>query len=86
MPSVTCTKIVKEAGGRILVRFGKVEMEFANLGAMKAYVASILDREQLTALALRLMIDRQPTLNNPSVFEGRSVNVDFSVNNWGTVT
>ncbi len=86
MPSVTCTKIAKDPGGRIRFRFDNREYEFVNLAHLQSFVAATLDIEVLHALFMRMAMDRQPTLANVTNLEGHGINVDLSVNNWGTVT
>lgn len=86
MPSVTLTKIVKEAGGKVRVRFGKVEREYPSLEDMRSSVRAALDQADLIDLALALILSRQPNLGNPSALEGRTVTVDFGQANWGTVS
>jgi hypothetical protein len=85
MASVTVTKIVKEAS-RVLVYFGKDCREFSSLSEMQQLVRANLTRSDLMDIALGLMLSRQPALGNPTVFEGKSVNVDFSATNWGTLS
>lgn len=86
MPSVTVTNIVKEADGRVLIRFGKREREFSSLASLRQWASNVLDRETLDALAIALMLERQPALGNPSAFEGHSIAVNFANANWGTIT
>lgn len=86
MPSVTVTKIVKEASGRVLVYFGKHCREFTTVEDMRAAVRAALTRADVENLALALMLSRQPSLANPAALEGRTVTVDFSLANFGTVT
>lgn len=88
MPSVTITKIVKEGGGagRIRIRFGKLEREYASLAHLQAAAKANLSVDDLIDIAIGLMLSRQPTLTNPNVFEGHTVTVNFAaVTNWGTV-
>lgn len=87
MPSVTVSKVVIEPSGRVLVDFSHGEgREYQSLADMKSQVRASLTKDDLIDMALALMLFRQPTLSNPSVFLGHSVGVDFSVNNWGTVS
>jgi len=86
MPSVTVTKITPLQDGRVIVRFGKREREFASVADMREFARSQVDAATLEGMAVGLMLTRQPALGNPGVFEGRSVNVDFSLANWGTIT
>lgn len=85
MPSVTLTKIVKEPGGRIRVRFGKRETEYASLAEMKASVRAQLGPDDLEALVLALALTRQPNLTNTAALEGKTLNVDLSATAWGTI-
>lgn len=85
MPSVTLTKITKDADGRIRVRFGKLEREFGSLTHMRSAVRAALDQSGLIDLALALLLSRQPALGNPAALEGKTLTVDFSQPNWGTV-
>ena len=87
MPSITCTKIVKEPGGRVRFRFDNGdEIEFASRQDAIEFVRDRLSRETLQALFVRIVLDRQPLLNNIPAVEGKTLNVDTSANNWGTVT
>ncbi len=86
MPSVTLTKIQKDADGKIRIRFGKREYEFANIQAARDFVRSQIDRETLEVIEMALALTRQPTLSNPAALEGRTLTVDFTLANWGTVT
>lgn len=86
MPSVTCTKIHKDPSGRIRVRFGKTEREFQDIASLREFVRDALTPETLQAIFLRLALDRQPSLGNVSLLEGRTIDVDFSRANWGTVS
>lgn len=86
MPTITVNNVVKEADGRVRIRFGKIETEFPSIEAARAFARDVLmDQNHLRAVAIALMMSRQPNLNNPSVFEGRSVVVDFSLPAWGTI-
>jgi hypothetical protein len=53
---------------------------------MKEYVAQTVGVEQLEAIAMALLIARQPTISNPAAVEGRSINVNLANNTWGTLT
>lgn len=75
MPSVTIDAIERQPDGRILVRTGK-----------RAAVRASLNRDDLLDIALALVLARQPNLGNPAAFAGRTVTVDFSQVNWGTVS
>lgn len=86
MPSVTLTKIDKEADGSIHVRFGKAGYKFNSISHMREYVHSVLSREDLHAIAMALAITRQPALGNPNALEGRVLTVDLSSANWGTIS
>lgn len=86
MPSITLTKIIKEEDGQIRVRFGKVEREYASLADMRASVRAALDQSDLIDLALALILSRQPALGNPSALDGRTITIDFSKANWGSVS
>lgn len=86
MPSVTLTKIVKEPGGRILLRFGKREYEFSSIEHFRQSVRGMLDREDLEVLAMALILARQPNLGNPAALEGRTITIDFNAASWGTVS
>jgi hypothetical protein len=86
MPSVTLHKIVKEADGRVRLRFGKREREFSDLQAMRDFAEAQLTPEVLEALVVALALKRQPALGNPSAFEGRTLNVDLTLANWGTLS
>jgi hypothetical protein len=85
MPSATFTKIVKQDDGSIRFRFGKREYEFASLVAVREFVRRRLDQETIESLALALLVSRQPSLANLAAIEGRTVVVDFSLANWGTI-
>jgi hypothetical protein len=39
----------------------------------------------LEALAIALMLTRQPALGNPAVFDNKTVEVDFTKAAWGTI-
>lgn len=84
MPSATVTKILK-SGNEIRVQFGKRERVYDDIQQMRNFVRDTLDRDTLEAIAMALMLSRQPALGNPSVFEGKSINIDLSVANWGTL-
>ncbi len=86
MPSVTLTKIQKDADGKVRIRFGKREYEFANIQAVRDFARGQLDRDTLEAITMALALTRQPTLSNPTALEGRTLTVDFTLANWGTVT
>jgi hypothetical protein len=87
MPSVTLTKIsFTNANSPIRIRFGKRDYEFNNLDHMKEYVAQTVGVEQLEAIAMALLIARQPTISNQAAVEGRSINVNLANNTWGTLT
>jgi hypothetical protein len=87
MPSVTLTKIsFTNANSPIRIRFGKRTYEFTDLDHMKEYVAQTIGVEQLEAIAMALLIARQPNITNPAAVEGRSVNVNLANNTWGTLT
>lgn len=82
--SVTLTQI-RQQNGRIFLRFGKETYEFNSLADIRDYVQSILGKAELHALFMACAIERQAALNNPAQLEGRTLTVDFSLNNWGTV-
>jgi hypothetical protein len=85
--SVTLTKIqFTNANSPIRIRFGKRDYEFNDLAHMKGFVASQLSRETLESLMLAMLIERQPDINNPGQVEGKTMTVDMSVNNWGTIS
>lgn len=86
MPSITVTKVVKTPEGKVFVAFGKEIIEFASIADAQSWADDVLSRRSLKAIAIALMLTRQPNLGNPSVFENRSVVVDFGINNWGQVT
>ena len=86
MPSVTVSKIDKEANGRILIYFGKHGREFGSIEQMQQSVRAAFTRDDMIDLSLRLMLARQSTLGSPAAFEGHSINIDPSLNNWGTFT
>jgi len=85
MPAITVTKIHKDSSGRIRFRFGKSEAEFESIQAARDYVKSALTRETLELLAMAICLNRQPSLGNPPALEGKTVTVDFSLANWGTL-
>lgn len=87
MASITVTKVTKNADGSVSFQFGKTERTFESVAAAVAFARDVLaNQAAIQAAAIALMLTRQPSLNNPSVFEGHSVAVDFSLNNWGTIT
>lgn len=85
MPSVTCTDIERN-GNRVRIHFGKRAYDFASVEEVRSFVDNILTRDTLEALFMALAISRQAGLNNPNLLVGRTVNVNFAVNNWGTVS
>lgn len=86
MPSIAAPKVIKEASGKVRIRFGKREYEFNSIEEARASVRSQLGVEDLELLTMALMFARQPNLGNPAAFEGRKVNVDFKATNWGTIS
>lgn len=83
--SVTITKVLRQ-NGRVYIRFGKREYEFASQQAVQEFVAQKLNTEVLEALAIAIVVARQPTLANLALVEGKTLTVDPTVNNWGTVS
>jgi hypothetical protein len=86
MPQVTLDKINKDASGRVRFLFGKSELEFPTIEAAREWARQQLLKEQLQAIAVALCLTRQPNLHNLNALEGRTVNVDFTLANWGTVS
>lgn len=84
--SATVTAISAPAGGPITIAFGKRTRPFNDLNHMKVVAADALTRDDLEFIALRLMLARQPAFGNPAAFVGKSVAVDFSLANWGTIS
>lgn len=85
MPSITLTKITKEAS-RVRFRFGKIEREFPSIQAARDWAQSRFTREDMEAIAIALCLSRQPNLTNVNQLEGRTLTVDLSLANWGTVS
>lgn len=86
MPSITVTDIETFPDGRLRIHFGKYFREWSSVEAARRDARANLTREDLIDLALGLMFFRQPNLGNPQLIEGRSVNIDFGQNTFGTVT
>lgn len=88
MPSRTIREIKKAANGRVYIRTmpGKVEREFASVQAMLDWANDKLSVETLDAIIIAMIAERQPNLNNVAALEGKSLNVNLAVNNWGTVS
>jgi hypothetical protein len=86
MPQVTLTKIHKDVGGRIRFRFGKREYEFSSIEHAKEWVRSRFNTEDMDAIAIALCLERQPALGNLATLEGRTLTVNLSLANWGTVS
>ena len=82
----TVTKISKDPDGHVRIQFGKREYDFESIEQCRQFAQGTLNAETLDAIAVALMLTRQPNLTNPSVFEGHSVTVDFSLNNWGVLS
>lgn len=85
MPSVTVTDLAVEQDGKVRIRFGKRTREFNSIEHMRMCVSEALNLETLEALAMRLILQRQPAIGNPSAVIGRTLEVDFSKANWGTL-
>lgn len=86
MPSITLTKCGKDSDNRVRFQFGKRGYEFHDLAAANAFVKSQLDRDTLDTIMMALVMSRQPTLANPAALNGRTLTVDFSLANWGSVS
>jgi hypothetical protein len=85
MPSVTISKIRKPANGKIYVRLGKQEFEWNSLAEMKRDISSRFDKDDLMLIAMVMMLKRQPLLDNPTALEGLKLNIDLTLDAWGTV-
>lgn len=91
MASLTLNSVEKDAGGRVYFRFasaeGQEEWEFPSRAAAADFARDTLDRDKLVALAIALVLTRQPQLNNPGIFAGKTLTVDMAQpSNWGTVS
>jgi len=85
MPSVTLTRYAREPDtGRHHFYFGKECLSYDSAEHARQSLAGFSN--DLKQLAMRLILMRQPGLINPVVFVGRTINLDFSLASWGTVT
>lgn len=78
---VTCklTSVARDAGtGAVTFRFGKNELVFTGVEAARSYVGQQLEPATVQAFAIALVLSRQPTLTNPTVFANRTLTVDLS--------
>jgi hypothetical protein len=80
MPSLRIDEVNKRPGGAVFVRSGKHGRLFTSLADMREFGEGAgLSREELMRLAVREMLDRQPSLGNPAAFEGRTVTITVTV-------
>lgn len=89
MPSTTITQIRKPPSGKIYFRFGKAEREFESIAAAREWARNNLPddpQEFLQSLAICMALQRQPALGNPAALEGRTLTIDLTQANWGTVS
>jgi hypothetical protein len=83
--TVTLNSVQKDASGRVRFRFGDEEVEFQSLAAAADFARDQLTKRDVYAIAVGLVLTRQPALGNPSAFAGKSLTVDLTLANWGTV-
>lgn len=84
--SVTLTAINQRPDGSVEFKFGKQGIEFASLEAAKSYARGNLSREALVSLIIGICLERQPTLSNPAVLEGRTLSLDTAIANLLRIT
>jgi hypothetical protein len=85
MPSVTCHDVFKR-GERVYIRFDDHTHEFPNDQAVLDWVKDIESIENLRRLAVLIWLRRNPTGNNPSLIEGKTLTFNpDQVNNLLTV-
>lgn len=88
--SVTLNSVQQDASGRVRFRFsmpsGELdEREFASISDASQYARDRLTRNEAIAMGIALVLTRQPTLSNPSAFAGKTMTIDLTLANWGTV-
>lgn len=82
MPSITCTQAQRDnQTGRITLNFGKIGMEFNDIAHAKAFVESMLSRDTMIALFIKIATDRNLTL---AQIEGKTLTINVNLANWGT--
>lgn len=85
MASVTLSKIDK-SGGRVDFQFADGSgLGFKSAADAADYARRYLTGDTLRAIVVALALTRQPTLGNVAALEGKTVTIDFSQANWGTV-
>lgn len=83
--SVTIRALEKRPDGTVRVLLGKNEYVFNSIEDARA-AARDFDAEDARQLVLRLIFARQPGLGNPAALVGRTVTIDPTSANWGTVS
>lgn len=83
--NLTLDSVNKDADGRVRFRFQGEEMEFRSTAEAAAFAQGRFTRDDLKAVAIALVLTRQPALGNTGIFAGKVLTVDLTAINWGSV-